>query len=268
MDLFNQLVEQYGLLPVLTFVLAPLLALFAARVILGGRAGAGTLSAVTGVRPTKCLLCGPCGSGKTTIWQRLVNGESTKPTHTSMAVNTGKAVTEAGSFELVDYPGHGRLASDLAKHLAAAKVVVVVADAVAALDDTVGVHAVADLLARLMEDPAAAGARIVVAANKRDEVTSFSAKAIKKKVEEELTKLFAARTSAVGTAKVASVAPGGAAGGKSAATAKRRDTGLFLVEGEKFTFESSYGAPIDFVDVAAIRDDTYNLQPIIDAALA
>jgi hypothetical protein len=81
---------------------------------------------------------------------------------------------------------------------------------------------------------------------------------VKKKLEAELTTLFAARNSAVGSANVANVAT---KGGKPAA-AKRRETGLILEDGEKFTFEDSCTVPVEFTDITAVADDAFSLDPI------
>jgi len=253
----EELIAEYGLLPLLTLAAAPVIAMLIARAVFGRNASP---LAVTSVRRTKVLLCGPCGAGKTTIWQKLVHG-SAKPTHTSMTANVGTAkAADGSSVELVDYPGHPRLREDVLPLLPSAKAIVIVLDAVAALDEAVGVHAVATLLAKLIEEPKAQGAAIVVAANKRDDPTSFSSKAVKKKLEAELTTLFAARSSAVGSANVAQVA---AKGGAKPAAAKRRETGLMLEDGEKFTFEGSCSVPVEFTDIAAVADDTFNLDPIV-----
>jgi signal recognition particle receptor subunit beta len=247
---------------IIYYIVAPLVAVVGAlllRHLLFGKAGTLTAPGLT-VRRTKCLLCGPMGSGKTTIWQRLVTGATAKNTHTSMVPNVGTVRTENGSFELVDFPGHGRLKDDLAAHLPAAKVIVIVLDAVAATDEHVGTHNVASLLARLIEDKSvSAGASLVIAANKRDEDASYSAKAIRTMLEKELTTLFAARGAAIG--KVA-----GAAGTKKAAS-KRSETGLIFEEGEQFTFEASCSVPVSFVDIAAVPHEKFSLQPIIDSML-
>jgi signal recognition particle receptor subunit beta len=254
--MLHDLIEQYGLLPILTLAAAPVLALIMARLMFGRQ---GMPMTVGGPKRTKYLLCGPVGSGKTTIWQTLVHGAA-KPTHTSMVPNLGKVRPEfSGSVELVDFPGHNRLKDDIAPFLPSAKVIIVVMDAVSAMDEGVGVHAVAALLARLVEDRAVtSGASIIVAANKRDDVTSFSAKAIKKKLEAELTTLFASRSSSVG--KV----PGGNARKGSAGPTKRSETGVFLEEGETFSFESSCSVEVGFVDISAVKDDTFNLKPLTD----
>ena len=109
----EELLEEYGLLPLLTLVAAPVIAFVIARAVFGRSASP---LAVTSVRRTKVVLCGPCGSGKTTIWQKLVNGD-VKATHTSMVANVGNTKAADGSTimsgTVKSYDADGRLTSTL-----------------------------------------------------------------------------------------------------------------------------------------------------------
>lgn len=263
--MLDQLLERVDLLVAAALFAATLLIAFMWRRNAGGsRRGNAAASGFGPRRRTTLLLCGPSGAGKTTMWLRLTQAAhaDSRGTQTSMVPNRAKAegVLEDGaaySFTAVDYPGHPRLTAELFDHIGTAKVVVVVVDAEAAADEHVGAHAAATLIAKLIEHKDMQGASLVVAAHKRDELTSYSAKALKSMLERELTTHFAARSGAVGSARVT--------GAKSATAGvtKRSETGLFLEEGEKFTFEAACSLPVSFVDTAAVGDTKFSLEPVI-----
>jgi signal recognition particle receptor subunit beta len=217
------------------------------------------------------LLCGPCGGGKTALYQYLARPagsgrDALRPTQTSMVANRGAGGCELKggrtvAFPVVDFPGHPRLQHDLLPEIAAAKAIVVVVDGTAAADLTTGVRPAATLIAKLIEHKDVQGAALVVAVNKRDDITSYSAKAVRKMLEAELTSHFGARSGAVGAAAV---------GGKAAAAAagvRQSETGLQLQEGEKFTFDAACALPVHFCDVSAVGPE-FSPDAIVEAAFA
>ena len=220
----------------------------------GGRAAAGRKKAATRSK-TALLLCGPLGSGKTTIFQCLRGGAGTvpRPTYSSMEPNRGTAAQ--GGFAIVDFPGHPRLQGDLLREVLGAKVVVVVVDAVAAADSA-HLSAVVGTVSLLLECPELKGSsRLVIAAHKRDDATSYSARALKKMLEGELTKKFGARAGEVGAVK----GKGGDAGSER----------LVLREGEKFSFDAMAPVETRFVDTAALGTEEdnggFSLAPLVEA---
>ena len=165
-----------------------------------GRGGAG--GSGSGSLPrTTLVLCGPSASGKTTLFQALVEPERPrKPTHTSMKVNAAWAVVPAGAkamrrFEVVDCPGHLRLFDLTLDAFRSAKVICIVVDGVRVQDEHGGAASLASMLMTVLTAKETLGARIVVACNKRDEISSFSSRALQKLTEKELKQRLAQRSS-------------------------------------------------------------------------
>ena len=201
---------------------------------------------------TSLLLCGPLGGGKTTIFQILRDGAGSQPRATYSSMEPNRATAADGGFPVVDFPGHPRLQGDLLREVQGAKIVVLVVDAVTAADDK-HLGAVVNTVATLLECPEIAGSRLVVAAHKRDDPTSYTAKALQRLLETELTKKFGARSGDVGSVKGKSGVDSGA-------------NRLVLRAGEKFTFAT--GAPIEttFVDTAVPGDGhAFSMDPILEA---
>lgn len=263
----------------------------------GGKDGHGkTLTG--GYRRTELLLCGPCGGGKTTIFSRLVDPSSQsslKDTRTSMELNRatvkgtykvfakGPSVRTAGepqpdvigagpegaeisyNVPVVDFPGHPRLTADLlGRQLRTTKVVVLVIDSLNPNDTDVGVPAVATLFAKIAEhsDGGSALNAVVFACNKRDDIASWSSKAVRRMLEKELTRYYIAKGAAIG-----SVA-------KAQEQKKQSETGLVLEEGKKFSFsESMTPMPCFFCDVSTATEEQqkssesiFDLSPLVVAA--
>ena len=236
-----------------------------------GRRGAGT----SHIKRTDLLLCGPCASGKTTLFLRLTQGlpgavdddTSLPETHMSMEANISDCrplLSNAASpnmvgtanlqfsgkiVRVVDYPGHLRLREGLDAHLAAAKVIVFTIDAVTLQDERHGIQHAASTIATLFQNPCflqqQGPAKIIIAATKRDSEVSFTAKAMKKLLEGELTRQLTTRAGAVGAVATKD-------DDASSRSRLRRGDMLELAEGEKFTFEAMCPVPFDFVDCSTI----------------
>jgi signal recognition particle receptor subunit beta len=164
----------------------------------GGNRTAGVLP-VSKVKRTHCLLVGLPWSGKTKLFYRLTEGKDVK-TQTSMVANAGEVATLAGDhLPLVDYPGHRRLRQGLWKHVAVAKVVVLVVDSVTIQDTTdEGGQAAAELLRDLLRSREIQGVeKIIVCCTKRDEVVSYTSKNIQRILGGLLGKLFQSQSGAV-----------------------------------------------------------------------
>ena len=220
--------------------------------------------AITGVRREGCVLIGLVNSGKTKLFYRLVHDKDMK-THTSMVPNVGTITTEDGkSCSVVDYPGHRRLRQGLWKHIAGAKVVVVAVDSVM-IQDTgdEGGNAVAELLRDLLRHKDTRGvAKIIIAATKRDELTSYSAKNVRKLLGSQLGKLLSSQAGAV------------SAVGKTGLADAEADAAnpLIAVSNEVFDFDAS-SVDFDFVDVAVVDSSDagkkkFSYSALLDSILA
>lgn len=245
----------------------------------GGGAGASGSGGAGSVPRTALVLIGPPFSGKTTLFQRLVAPAcvATKPTHTSMIANTGRVraadvaaqhssrsegrdeqelsaddallrrrerILSRGAratFDVIDVPGHLRLFDVMLSSLRAAKVICIVVDGNSVQDAEKGAGSLASLLITALTAREASGAsQIVVACNKRDDVTSYSSKALQKLVERELKQ----RLSQKGTAG-ASVGKTGAAG-----EGVKKSEQLSLDEDGNFDW-AMCPRPVTFCDISA-----------------
>lgn len=146
-----------------------------------------------GARGDAVLLVGPCYSGKTALFTALRDGAAAK-TVTSMeesaaAVSLG---AKGEALQLVDLPGHPRLRSKLDAHAPRARCVVFVVDAV---DFMSSARATAEQLYELLAHPALRRAKpaLLLAANKSERVTAYSAEFIRKRLEKELEQLRSTR---------------------------------------------------------------------------
>lgn len=197
----------------------------------GSTSSSATGSLFGGSSRSTLVLCGPPGGGKTTLFQALIHPEqqSRKLTQTSMSVNAGwiaplpaamKQQLAASNnststqdefvdpnpsnkrFEVVDCPGHMRLFDLSLEAFKTAKVICIVVDGTKVQDSQNGAGSVATLLMNLMTAKETAGvSSILVACNKRDELTSFTAKALQKYVEKEMKQRLSQKAAEVGAAR-------------------------------------------------------------------
>ncbi|RNF19711.1 signal recognition particle receptor subunit beta [Trypanosoma conorhini] len=281
----------WAVLVVASVIFALLLASFIARCVLGARGAASR-------RRHTLLLIGLCGSGKTTLFAQLVAQKrvstrtSMEPNRAAMRRRTPASSTEKGvsspaapsmfasgadaSVLVVDFPGHRRLRGLLLPALEEAKNVVVVVDAVTIQDDRhEGAQALAELLLSVFTSSAFYGVqRVLVLCTKRDELTSYSAKAVRKLLEAELTRCIASRQGGlqsldsilnsdgvvVGRSKNKPV------GGRGSGGRNRRAHQLSLGDGGRFTFDA-FPVPVRFADASAMVDPArhpFNVDAVWD----
>lgn len=205
-------------LPMYT-VFAMMIALFTTLVIilyqlLRGRPLLAVLSGGllgSGCRRDAVLLVGLPSSGKTCLFSALVRCPSPRNatahnratdcstgaggglrTCTSMEPNVGVMHPAHGTHtranngawaraRLIDYPGHRRLRRGLTLYVASAHKIIVVVDAITVQDDQhEGAVALAELLLSVMQRAEFVGVRaVLVACTKRDEITSYTAQAVR-----------------------------------------------------------------------------------------
>lgn len=233
------------------------------------------------------LLIGLPGSGKTTLFTQLTSGVLV-PTCTSMTVNKGyvlypdvAATASSGDPArssdadgggawmagakhkktlLLDHPGHRRLFSSLLLSLRSARHVILVVDSITVHDDREeGVAAIAELLYSIIPSSAFYGVKsVLIACTKRDDISSYSSKAVKKLLEGALTTCIHTRRGELG--KVEQVKDG-----KGKVVGKRERGGdvggekgggrhhiFSLREDETFSFDtSSFPFPFSFVDISS-----------------
>ncbi|PWU99453.1 hypothetical protein C4B63_9g305 [Trypanosoma cruzi] len=166
------------------------------------------------------LLIGLCGSGKTALFAQLVAQKcvsartSMQPnravmTRSQLSSHKEEEEEKESSFSapsrvsngantsqvVVDFPGHRRLRDSLLSAIEEAMSVVVVVDAVTIQDDRQeGAQALAELIFSVLTSSAFYGVqRVLVACTKRDELTSYSAKAVRKLLEAEITRFVTSR---------------------------------------------------------------------------
>lgn len=211
---------------------------------------------------TYTLLIGLSGSGKTCLFLKLVQPDSyasSMPlTNTSLEPN--KAVIHKSDEQIVDFPGHRRLRKDLYPAVQEAKRLVVVIDSVTIQDDgQEGAQALSELLCDVMQSASFVGvASVLMACTKRDDMTSFSSKAVRKVLEAEMARslTIAGSNAAVGSLRdVASMSGKTIASKKGSARSGERseDAVLFLRADGKFSFDD-VGVPIQFADVSSSND--------------
>lgn len=160
---------------------------------------------------------------------------------------------------LVDHPGHRRLFPSLLLSLRCARHVVLVVDSITVHDDREeGVAAIAELLYSIISSSAFYGVKsVLIACTKRDDISSYSSKAVKKLLEGALTTCIRTRRGELG--KVEQVIDGkGVVVGKCAVGGRvgvekggGRHHILTLGEDETFSFDSS-SLPFSFVDISSM----------------
>lgn len=252
--------------------------LWAILSFLNGRRRGGASAALGGgvfaskpARTNAAMLIGLCGSGKTSLFLRLTSpaeANSLPETNTSMRPNKGIFRGEGGhSNTIVDYPGHRRLRGDgLYATLQESKRLIVVVDAITIQDvHTEGAQAVADLLYDVLQSNAFDGVQsVLVACNKRDDVTSFSAKAVRRLLETEITRQISTRSAAVGSVDKVTSASGQVTQNtrRGLNPSDRSDECLLMVQANgKFTFDD-LRVPAQFIDVSAVGDELYNTEGV------
>ncbi|KAF5219987.1 hypothetical protein ECC02_006996 [Trypanosoma cruzi] len=276
-------------------IVTVIVALFIARFI--SRYVFGAIGVYSRHRHT-LLLIGLCGSGKTALFAQLV-AQKCVSARTSMqpnrAVMTRRQLSshkeeeeEESSFSapsrfsnganasqvVVDFPGHRRLRDSLLSAVEEAMSVVVVVDAVTIQDDRQeGAQALAELIFSVFTSSAFYGVqRVLVACTKRDELTSYSAKAVRKLLEAEITRFVTSRRgdlqsldSILNSARVVvghkkSKFAGGGDSGRRDGIAHQ----LSLDESGKFTFDK-FPVPVHFADVSSVVDPArhpFNVEPV------
>lgn len=220
------------------------------------------------------LLVGLPSSGKTALLSRLVTGDTTAETRTSMQVNTGvlhgHKEEERLGLLLVDYPGHRRLRDSLFSHLEEAVNVVVVIDSVTIQDDRhEGALAVSELLLAVLQSPEFYGVqKLLFACAKRDELASYSSKAVRKLLEAAMVRSIESRQGDLG--RVDTVVDGKGTvvtgGGRKKHGGRQRAYVLDLGEEGGFSFDQ-LGLPVSFVDVSCYpkpAEHGFSDEPVID----
>ncbi|KPA84335.1 putative mitochondrial hypothetical protein [Leptomonas pyrrhocoris] len=270
------------------------------RLLFGRVLGLGDALSRRRRRRRTTVLIGLPGSGKTALFGQLVRRMQLRETRTSMRENVGSLLvaTERGmpatapGVRIVDCPGHPRLRERMLTAVGEAVNVVVVIDAVTVQDSQhEGVAALAELLLGVLQSPEFYGVhKLLFACTKRDEVTSYAAKAVRKLLEAAMVASIASRQNAMGRVEsvrdsnntvisskrgklgggsgrryVLSVEGGDGSGGGACAGAARDVTrghlrgataaavsaaGARGVGGKRFSFEQ-LGIPLAFVDVSS-----------------
>lgn len=226
-----------------------IIALAILKKVLGGA------KAVLSTPRSKVVLVGLAGAGKTVLFAHLCGGPSTRnstspagcvKTQTSVEPNHGTAADNG--IGIVDFPGHQRLRHELFAELAAAKKLVVVIDSVTIHDDkTEGAKELAGMLLAVLQSGAFYGvSSVLFACTKRDEVTSYSAKAVRRVLEAEVTRAIVAQGGAIGSLR-GDVAKNVRRDASAKSAAAREECLLILDENEKFSF-NSLSVPFSFVD--------------------
>ncbi|EPY38978.1 signal recognition particle receptor subunit beta [Angomonas deanei] len=185
-----------------------------------------------------------------------------------MTLNSGTLKGD-WSHTIVDFPGHRRLQGNLWEALAEAKKVVVVIDSITIHDDhQEGAGALAALLFSLLQSPEFIGVQqVVFACSKRDELTSYTAKAVQKLLEAAMTRTIESKQGDIGS--VDRVVDGKGTVIQRKATGNRRSLNLECENG-KFSFQSfgdSCRVPISFVEVSANPnpgEHKFNTQPLVE----
>lgn len=244
---------------VLVGVVVVLISLIAAIIIIKKKPGK-KVTTVLGKSRTNVLFIGLCGSGKTTMLMRMLRGgaltEDIPETMMSMRPNQVKITLpgESGkTAKVVDFPGHRRLREDLLGAVEEAKAIVCVVDSVTINDDKEGGSAVADLLSDVVRAPVFKGVKgVLIACTKRDEITSFSAKAVRKLLEQEIARQVATQAASVGSI-----------GNKNTISS----TEFAVDEAGKFSFDFC-DVPFTFANVCSKSDDpanaAFDLKPVFE----
>ncbi|KAG5469547.1 hypothetical protein LSCM1_02770 [Leishmania martiniquensis] len=252
------------------------------------------------------VLIGLPDSGKTALFMQLVHHQQLLESRTSMHANIGYmcAAAQYGlskgakGVRVVDFPGHPRLREGMLRAISEAVNVVVVIDAITVQDSQQeGVSAVAELLFSVLQAPEFYGVqRLLFACTKRDEITSYTSKSVRKLLEAAMVTSIASRQNVIG--RVESVrdssntvitgegkSGSGRHGGRryllsldatdnhdlgsEAAAAQGHLRGASGVSAKSFSFEQ-LGIPIAFVDVSSrpnVAEHKYSVTAVEDFLL-
>ena len=110
-DIYNNALSEYGLSN-FHIMLALLTILIGIVIIYLFRSKSGST-----VKKDIVVILGPCGAGKTVLMHKLCTGEAPLTTTTMKAGNQMYAKTGSEPIQVVDYPGHAKLRSQLAEFL-------------------------------------------------------------------------------------------------------------------------------------------------------
>ncbi|KAG5493696.1 hypothetical protein JIQ42_02070 [Leishmania sp. Namibia] len=189
--------------PLTTLVLGYLLVSFVFGRILGFGGSLGRR------RPrSSTVLIGLPDSGKTALYVQLVHHQQLLESRTSMRANVGymRAAAQHGlsngtaGVRVIDCPGHPRLYEEMLRAVREAVNVVVVIDSVTVQDSQhEGVGALAELLFNVLQAPEFYGVRrLLFACTKRDEVISYTSKAVRKLLEVAMVASIESRQNVIG----------------------------------------------------------------------
>lgn len=245
-----------------------------ANAVLSGLTGGGAPSR------SALVLCGPCGSGKTTLFQTLIHPDQVlRQTQTSMRVNSGwispipkslrgdgdqennnnNANPENKRFEVIDCPGHMRLFDLVLDAFRSAKVICIVVDGTRVQDSQNGAGSIASLLMTILTAKETVGASVLIACNKRDEISSFTSKALQKYIEKELKHRLGQKTAETSAAAVADHTNAGGTG------KLKKSEVLTLDENGQFDWDSA-PRPVTFCDISAkVPKGKFVLDPLFEA---
>lgn len=234
-------------------------------------------------RRSTVLLMGLPNSGKTALFARLTQDVPRPHTCMSMGVNEGylrkSLLTHGASAEgtsgilVVDHAGHRRLFPSLRQELRRAAKVILVVDTVSIHDDRHdGALAVADFLLRVVQTPEFYGVKeVLVACTKRDDVASYSSKAVRKLLEAAMTGCISSRKGQLSQVEQVMDSKGMVI--KKSGKLRENDNGrsfyMDLEDNETFSFETSIPIPVRFADVSAFSaesegaTDSSNLDAVV-----
>jgi signal recognition particle receptor subunit beta len=231
---------------------------------------------------TALVLCGPCSSGKTTLFQTLIHPElSLRQTQTSMTVNSGWVAPIPKSlriendensnpnpqnkrFEVIDCPGHMRLFDLTLDAFRSAKVICIVVDGTRVQDSQNGAGSIASLLMTILTAKETAGASVLIACNKRDEISSFTSKALQKYIEKELKHRLGGGTQNSSSSTSSNTAVDDHTNASGTGKLKKSEV-LTLDENGQFDWDSA-PRPVSFCDISAkVPKGKFVLDPLFEA---
>ncbi|CCW69323.1 unnamed protein product [Phytomonas sp. Hart1] len=217
------------------------------------------------------LLIGLPSSGKTALLSQIAYG-CVPSTQTSIQSNRLKVEIKKKrntvQRTIVDHPGHQRLRGSLPTFLASTHKLVVVINSITIHNDfDEGAHALADLLVVVFQSPAFVGVKAVLfACTKRDEPTSYSAKAVQKLLEGAMAKALVSRKGDLDRVKMVMDSNGKAIGKVSHSKNTGRGGVLQVDKQGCFSFDQ-LGVPYRFVEISSFPNEAihpFNVKPVLD----
>lgn len=189
-----------------------------------------------GSSASSILIVGPCGSGKTSLFYRLLSSKDGSDmwceTVSSMRKNAGMV----GRESLVDYPGHYRLRGGLASELKGCKKVIFVVDSSAMAQQS---KAAAEILFQVLTS--GAKCPLLFVCNKTDKATAKTPQRVKLTMMNEIETLR----------KTANTMETTGDGASSVALGQ---------QGQFFDFDKHSPCPVTFLPFSLKNDD--DLSPI------